>query len=71
MAARKSAEAIAEPADRVLVITRVFDAPRSLVYRAFTDPKHALKWAGPPDYPAIHVEGGIDAWKRAQGPLAR
>ena len=20
---------------------------------------------------ALHVEGGIDAWKRAQGPLAR
>jgi rhodanese-related sulfurtransferase len=20
---------------------------------------------------AIHIEGGIDAWKRAQGPLAR
>jgi uncharacterized protein YndB with AHSA1/START domain len=59
MAAGKSAEAIAEPADRVLVITRVFDAPRSLVYQAFADPKHALKWGGPPDYPAVHVEGDL------------
>ena len=59
MAAGKSAEAIAEPADRVLVITRVLDAPRALVYQAFADPKHGLKWAGPRDYPAIHVEGDL------------
>ncbi len=45
--------------DRVLVITRIFDAPRELVFRAFTDPKHALKWMGPRDFPAHHVEADI------------
>ncbi len=30
-----------EPADRVLVITRVFNAPRSLVFKAWT-PWHRL-----------------------------
>lgn len=28
-------------------ISRVFDAPRALVYRAFTDPEHFMAWWGP------------------------
>jgi uncharacterized protein YndB with AHSA1/START domain len=35
----------AEPPD--LSITRVFDAPRALVYRAFTDPEQLAAWWGP------------------------
>lgn len=35
------------PADRVLVITRLFDAPRSLVFKAWTDRDHLLQWFGP------------------------
>src|SRR5687767_4361974 len=27
-----------------LVVTRIFDAPRALVWRAWTDPEHATKW---------------------------
>jgi uncharacterized protein YndB with AHSA1/START domain len=38
---------VAEPADRVLVITRVFDAPRELVFKAWTDPEHMVRWMGP------------------------
>ncbi|MBG0567439.1 SRPBCC family protein [Actinoplanes aureus] len=30
-----------------LVITRIFDAPRELVYRAFTDPDQLAAWFGP------------------------
>ncbi|MEU8662302.1 SRPBCC family protein [Actinoplanes philippinensis] len=30
-----------------LVITRIFDAPRRLVYRAFTDPDQLAAWFGP------------------------
>jgi uncharacterized protein YndB with AHSA1/START domain len=30
-----------------LVITRIFDAPRPLVYRAFTDPDQLAAWFGP------------------------
>jgi uncharacterized protein YndB with AHSA1/START domain len=33
--------------DRVLVITRVFDAPRSLVYKAWTEPERMAQWLGP------------------------
>jgi uncharacterized protein YndB with AHSA1/START domain len=30
-----------------LVITRVFDAPRAMVYRAFMDPDQLSQWFGP------------------------
>jgi uncharacterized protein YndB with AHSA1/START domain len=30
-----------------IVSSRVFDAPRELVYRAFTDPDHLAAWWGP------------------------
>ncbi len=45
MAARNSAAT--ESDERVLVITRVFDAPRSLVFKAWTEPEHMVKWHGP------------------------
>ena len=38
---------VTEPADRVLVITRIFDAPRELVFKAWTDPQHLVRWMGP------------------------
>jgi uncharacterized protein YndB with AHSA1/START domain len=33
--------------ERELVITRVFDAPRELVFRAWTDSNHMARWWGP------------------------
>jgi len=33
--------------DREIVIARVFDAPRALVFKMWTDPDHAMKWFGP------------------------
>jgi uncharacterized protein YndB with AHSA1/START domain len=35
---------------RELVITRVFDAPRELVWKAFTEPDRLAHWWGPPDF---------------------
>jgi len=32
---------------RDLVITRVFDAPLDLVWKAWTDPEHVMRWWGP------------------------
>ena len=43
----KGSSAVA-PADRTLTTTRVFDAPRELVYRAWTDVKQFARWF-PPD----------------------
>src|SRR5262249_9104994 len=33
--------------DQQVVITRVFDAPRELVFRAWTEPAQVAKWFGP------------------------
>jgi uncharacterized protein YndB with AHSA1/START domain len=41
---------------RELVITRTFDAPRDVVFAAWTDPNHAREWWGPVNYPARYVE---------------
>jgi len=32
---------------RSIIGTRIFDAPRELVFATFTDPKHLAKWWGP------------------------
>lgn len=37
----------AEPGKHDMLITREFDAPRELVFRAFTDPKLFAQWLGP------------------------
>jgi uncharacterized protein YndB with AHSA1/START domain len=33
--------------EHLITITRVFDAPRDLVFQAWTDPDHVAKWFGP------------------------
>src|SRR5439155_12002397 len=33
--------------ERELTLTRVFDAPRSTVFKLWTDPKHMARWWGP------------------------
>jgi uncharacterized protein YndB with AHSA1/START domain len=54
-------------AGREIVLTRVFDAPRELVWDAWTDPRHIVKWWGPRGFTTtIHQmdvrPGGI--WKQ-------
>jgi len=39
----------AEPGIPQIVITRDFDAPRDLVFRAYTDPQLLVQWLGPRD----------------------
>ena len=46
----------ADAAERVLTITRVFDAPRELVFKLWTDPAHAKHWMGPRGFTATHFE---------------
>jgi uncharacterized protein YndB with AHSA1/START domain len=36
-----------KPAERELVITRIFDAPRNSVWQAWTEPERVKKWWGP------------------------
>jgi len=37
----------AEPGKQEVFITREFEAPRELVFKAFTDPKLIVQWLGP------------------------
>ena len=45
MSARHSIDLDRDP--RSIIGTRVFDAPRDLVFAAFSDPKHLAQWWGP------------------------
>jgi uncharacterized protein YndB with AHSA1/START domain len=54
MAARSSAATAS--AERVLVITRIFDAPRRLVFKAWTDPAYLVHWLGPQGFTGTIVK---------------
>ena len=49
--------------ERELVITRIFDAPRELVWKAWTEPEHLKRWWGPKNFTSpiskidLHVGG--------------
>ena len=48
MSAKKNQTIItAEPGRQELFITREFDAPRELVFKAYTDPELFVQWLGP------------------------
>ena len=63
------------PSDREVVLTRVFDAPRRLVFEAWTNPKHVTRWMlGPEGWtmPVCEIDlrpGGRwhFVWRRANG----
>jgi len=46
MAARTGA-VVTKSTARELVITRIFDAPRALVFEAWSKPEHMVHWFGP------------------------
>ena len=47
MAASTSPTATATTAERTLIIERVFDAPRALVFKAWIEPERLVRWWGP------------------------
>ncbi len=53
-------------AEQELVVSRIFKAPRELVWKAWTDPYHAKHWWGPPMCPAIEMHMDLrvgGAWR--------
>src|SRR5207248_872874 len=50
------ASSAAEASDREIVVTRTFDAPRELVFDAFTDATHLAKWWGPNGFTTTTAE---------------
>ena len=47
--------------ERELELVRVYDAPRELVFRAWTDPKHLARWWGPEHFtnPVCEVDARV------------
>lgn len=66
---------IATPTDRELVMTRVFDAPRHLVFDAFTKPELVQRWLLGPDgwsMPVCEIDLRVGGryryvWRHANG----
>ena len=55
-------EIIAEAGKQELFIKREFDAPRELVFRAYTDPDVLVQWLGPRD-----LKMTIEQWEPRNG----
>ena len=63
-----TADAAALSGERELVITRIFDAPRRLVFKMWTEPEHLVRWWGPSGFTTISGRmdvrtGGV--WSRS------
>ncbi|HEX8551721.1 MAG TPA: SRPBCC domain-containing protein [Abditibacteriaceae bacterium] len=59
-------ETVAKPTEHELVITRVFDAPRELVWRAWTESEHLQRWSCPKDFVVLFSEAALQsggAWR--------
>jgi uncharacterized protein YndB with AHSA1/START domain len=54
--AAASSTAATGPAAYTLVIERIFDAPRELVFKAWIDPKHLVEWLGPQGFTGSIIE---------------
>jgi uncharacterized protein YndB with AHSA1/START domain len=48
--ALKDDATVAAQADQARVITRIIQAPRELVWNAWTEPEHFMRWWGPKGY---------------------
>ena len=50
---RHGSAVVTLPSDREILITRVFDAPAALVFRAWTDPELVRRWWSSEDAPLV------------------
>jgi uncharacterized protein YndB with AHSA1/START domain len=67
MAATNAKPSAAVDAERELVITRLLDAPRAMVFRAWTESKQAMQWWGPEGFTVVAVEMDLrpgGAWRK-------
>jgi uncharacterized protein YndB with AHSA1/START domain len=53
MSSKNKLNVVAEPDKQEVIITREFDAPRELVFKAHTDPTLYVQWLGPHGYEMI------------------
>src|SRR6185436_15339605 len=52
--------------DREIVLTRVYDAPRELVWEAWTDARHMVHWWGPTGFSTT-----VKEWQVRPGGVCR
>jgi uncharacterized protein YndB with AHSA1/START domain len=66
---------VTTPSPREIVLTRVFDAPRDLVFEALTRPELLKRWFGPHGWNLVHCEVDLrvgGAWRYVlEGPDGR
>lgn len=60
MALRKNSPLVRRPS-RMMRLTRIFNAPRSLVFAAWTDPKHLKRWSAPRAFTVTESKGKLVA----------
>lgn len=69
MSARSYAHTLTTPSDREIVMTRVFDAPRALLFKVFLDPECIPHWWGQRDTTTIVDQMDVrpgGAWRYVQ-----
>ncbi|MBA3875165.1 MAG: SRPBCC family protein [Anaerolineae bacterium] len=47
------ADLIVEPGSHEIIMSRIFNAPRELVFKVMTDPQHIPQWWGPKIYTTV------------------
>lgn len=63
-------ELVAEPGNPTIVTRRVVNAPRSLVFDAFTKPEHLKRWMGPRALAMVRCESDLRVggrWRMVYG----
>jgi uncharacterized protein YndB with AHSA1/START domain len=53
MSAQQRAQSAAAQAGQEFILSRAFDAPRDLVWKAFTESKHLMHWWGPKGFKMV------------------
>jgi uncharacterized protein YndB with AHSA1/START domain len=54
--------ALAVRSERVLIIERIFDAPRELVFKCWTEPEYFARWVGPKGFTST-----VLSWELREG----
>lgn len=54
--AQESAVANEPVSEREVTITRIFDAPARLLFKAYSEPEHIMRWFGPKGWPVTLCE---------------
>ena len=55
----RSSSAPAQTAEPELIVTRIVDAPRALVFKAWVEPEHVARWWGPKGFTTTYCKMDI------------